>query len=235
MKKITTKEKLYHQVYMELRDYIIQNNMKPGDMLPTEMEMTQALGVSRNVLREAMKSFEIMGVLTSKSGVGVMLNSFNPSFLSSCIFLNLIADSTDLVEQSQEARKVMELGFSKESFDAVTPQSLEKLEGILQKMNEGSDLLDFYELDALFHKTLLEPVGNYVLIAFIEAAWNCDKYYRTQYVHDPLLRFAKHSGIVKALQERDYEKYLEVLEFHFSYIYKKKSTDCSEVTESLAK
>ena len=68
MRNLKTKKK-YFQVYEELKSYIIKNNLKPGDKLPTEMQMSEILGVSRNVLREAIKTFEIIGVLTSKAGV----------------------------------------------------------------------------------------------------------------------------------------------------------------------
>ena len=78
--------KLYFQVYDALREYIIKNNLKPGDKMPTEAEMTEALGVSRNVLREGIKTLEIIGVLSSKPGVGMIINSFNSNFLSSCIY-----------------------------------------------------------------------------------------------------------------------------------------------------
>ena len=58
--------KLYIQVYDEIKNYIYQNNLKPGDKLPTEMDMCRQLGVSRNVLREAIKALEITGVFTRR-------------------------------------------------------------------------------------------------------------------------------------------------------------------------
>ena len=51
--------KLYLQVYDEIKSYIEKNHLMPGDKLPSEMKMCEMLGVSRNVLREAIKSLEI--------------------------------------------------------------------------------------------------------------------------------------------------------------------------------
>ena len=48
--------KLYLQVYDEIKSYIEKNHLMPGDKLPSEMKMCEMLGVSRNVLREAIKS-----------------------------------------------------------------------------------------------------------------------------------------------------------------------------------
>ena len=70
MKSIRKEEKLYIQTFREIRSYIIRNNLKPGDLLPTEQEMSQMLGVSRNVIREAIKSMELMGMVQACAGRG---------------------------------------------------------------------------------------------------------------------------------------------------------------------
>jgi GntR family transcriptional regulator, transcriptional repressor for pyruvate dehydrogenase complex len=219
MKNLKSK-KLYFQVYDELRGYIVKNNLRPGDKLPTEMEMAALLGVSRNVLREAVKTLEIIGVVTSKSGVGMVVNSFNANFLSSCIFLNLIGDDVDLVMQSQEVRKVLEMGFARQSFDTITPEQLAELEIILQKMLQTDSVTNFYELDAEFHKILLRNIKNEVLIAFIDSAWACDKYYRSKFIDDDALRYKKHHQIFDALQKKDFMAFEAALAFHFSYNFK---------------
>ena len=69
-------EKLYIQTFREIRSYIITHELKAGDSLPTEQAMCQMLGVSRNVLREAIKSMELMG-----------MNSIWISFFKTCCFL----------------------------------------------------------------------------------------------------------------------------------------------------
>ena len=62
MNVIKKEKKLYIQAFREIRSYIIRNGLRPGDLLPTEHEMSEKLGVSRNVLREAIKSMELMGM-----------------------------------------------------------------------------------------------------------------------------------------------------------------------------
>ena len=63
-------EKLYIRVFRELRDHILRNNLKPGDLIPTEKELCEKLGVSRNVLRESIKAMELMGIVSSRPGRG---------------------------------------------------------------------------------------------------------------------------------------------------------------------
>ena len=56
------KEKRYTSVYKQLRTYILEHHLQPGDVLPTEQELCELYGVSRNVLREALKGLSVLGV-----------------------------------------------------------------------------------------------------------------------------------------------------------------------------
>ncbi len=223
MKNLKSK-KLYLQVYEEIKNYIVKYNFKPGDKLPTEMEMAEKLGVSRNVLREALKTLEIIGVVSSKPGVGMTLNGFNSNILSSVIFLNLIADGVDLITQTQEVRKVLELGFAKQCFDTMTDKQIEKLEECLDKMKNESDSVELYAIDSEFHRTLYKNIKNDVMVAFVDATWNCEKYYHEKYIKDHIKTYEKHKKIVDALKNKNYEEYLAIMQYHFSYEFKIESS-----------
>ncbi|MEZ7873305.1 MAG: GntR family transcriptional regulator, partial [Eubacteriales bacterium] len=58
-------EKLYSWVFRQIRAYILQNNLQPGDLLPTEQALADMLEVSRNVVREAIKSMELLGMVSA--------------------------------------------------------------------------------------------------------------------------------------------------------------------------
>ncbi|HOQ63999.1 MAG TPA: GntR family transcriptional regulator, partial [Clostridia bacterium] len=70
-------EKLYSRVFRQVRAYILQNNLQPGDLLPTEQALVEMLGVSRNVLREAIKSMELLGMVSAQPGRGTTLKAFS--------------------------------------------------------------------------------------------------------------------------------------------------------------
>jgi DNA-binding FadR family transcriptional regulator len=219
MKNLKQK-KLYHRVYDELKNYIIKNNLRPGDRLPTEMEMCEKLGVSRNVLREAIKTFEIIGVLTSTPGVGTILNKFDANFLSSCMFLNLIDEEVNLVEQALDVRKNLEYAYSRQTFDSITDEQIDELENITKEMGKSLDI-DYYEVDARFHTKLYSNIGNKVLTAIIQSTWECDRAYREKLVYDePSERVFKHQLIVNALKKKEYQTYIEALDYHFKHKFK---------------
>jgi DNA-binding FadR family transcriptional regulator len=57
---------------------MLRNGLKAGDLLPTEQAMSEMLGVSRNVLREAIKSMELMGMVSACPGKGTVIKGVQP-------------------------------------------------------------------------------------------------------------------------------------------------------------
>ena len=128
--------KLYLRVYDELRNYIISARLRPGDKLPTEMEMCDSLGVSRNVLREAIKALEITGVVSSKPGVGIVIQEFNPDNLFRTLFYGLAIDSDSTLDQTLAVRRVLELGFLHEAFQTLEQDDIRSLREQVENMSE---------------------------------------------------------------------------------------------------
>lgn len=225
-------KKLYMQVYDELRDFILQEQLRPGDKLPTEMEMCANLGVSRNVLREAIKTLEITGVVSSKPGVGIVIQEFNPDFLFQTLFYNLTSDSEALLEQTMAVRRVLELGFLRESFTTLLPEDIAELkektaamERIYQQKSEMKGYVssgtEFARVDGQFHNILCRRIENKVLQSIIKAIWHCDRYhkqmFRLRYIRETV---DKHYRIVEALERHDWEAYVEAMHHHFDERYK---------------
>jgi len=62
-------------VQEQLKLYIVESNLKCGDLLPTEKELSIKLGVSRTAIRESLKVLETLGIIETKHGVGRFVKS----------------------------------------------------------------------------------------------------------------------------------------------------------------
>ena len=222
--------KLYLQVYDELRNYIYENNLRPGSKLPTETEMAAQMGVSRNVLREAIKALEITGVVCSKPGVGIIIQEFNPDhFCNSLVYAN-VCEPEKLLVQFRNIRRVLELGFSREAFDSITDEDIQMLKQQLAVMRELTEQshgqtdvtfgLRFTEADAAFHRTLYSRLQMPMLISLLDSFWIMDKNYQSP-TDEQFMNFIlkKHVWITKALEERDYPAFFRAMEFHYEVAY----------------
>jgi len=59
------------KVMDSIKEYIASNDLGPGDRLPSEKVLTSSLNVSRNILREALKSLEAVGLIQIRVGDGM--------------------------------------------------------------------------------------------------------------------------------------------------------------------
>ena len=68
---IVTK-KIYEEIVDQLRDLIARGELKPGQKLPSEREMSESMGVSRASVREALTAMEAIGILDIRPGEGTL-------------------------------------------------------------------------------------------------------------------------------------------------------------------
>lgn len=70
--------RLYEQLERLLQAYVREQGLEPGDRLPSERELAQALRVSRASLRQATVSLEVQGLLEVRHGGGIYVRSLDP-------------------------------------------------------------------------------------------------------------------------------------------------------------
>lgn len=228
--------KLYLQVYDEIKDYIEKNRLMPGDKLPSEMKMCEMLGVSRNVLREAIKSLEITGAVRSTPGVGIVIQEFNADFFLENLIYS-VSDEDQLHKEIKTLRRVVEIGFAKEAFEqmnernlALLKKNVDLMEELFKQIKQAQSTsfgVRFAEADATFHKILFSGVQNHILISIIHFFWASDRFYQMKTSYSNMaLTVEKHQRIYNALKLQDYQKFISAMEFHFNvgYFHQEKET-----------
>lgn len=92
----------FEYILIELEKIIRENNIKPGDRLPSERYLKDKLNVSRQSVREALRALEMLGVVHVKIGEGTYLADFKDHRLFDIIGKFLI--KTD--EQREELKEI---------------------------------------------------------------------------------------------------------------------------------
>ena len=69
--------RLYEQLERLLREYVREHGLQPGDRLPSERVLAEALKVSRASLRQATVSLEVQGLLEVRHGGGIYVRSLD--------------------------------------------------------------------------------------------------------------------------------------------------------------
>jgi DNA-binding FadR family transcriptional regulator len=167
LKTASPRRKLRDVVADRLRDYIIAERLAPGDRLPTETELAQRFGVSRLSLREATKALEFLGIVESKTGVGLSIGQMDLARVTGQLGFHPALHGAS-AEQLIESRIVLETGVlpfvarrmqTEPAIDAA-------LSAIVLQFRSTRQLQAWIELDIAFHRTLLEASGLTPLVAF---------------------------------------------------------------------
>lgn len=152
-------------VEVKLREYLKNKPFLPGDALPTEAELAEALGVSRNVLREALSRLRMLGMIESKKKRGMVLTK--PDILGAFekVLDPLIIDK-DTLQDIFELRLVLEMGLADLLFLRKKQKDVEELEAIAkaEKYDSGKQFRIKSEIE--FHGKLYEMTGNNTLKRF---------------------------------------------------------------------
>lgn len=69
----TEKKKVFLEIVKQLRELIQNENIVPGDKLPSERVLSEMLGVGRSSVREALRSLELLGLIETTHGGGTFL------------------------------------------------------------------------------------------------------------------------------------------------------------------
>ncbi|RKT08641.1 GntR family transcriptional regulator [Streptomyces sp. 3211.6] len=146
-------------VFGHLRSAIERGDYAVGDKLPSEAELCRTLEVSRPVLREALRALQAMGLTVSKSGKGTF------------VLANTVEDPTfgdyaasDLLE----VRRHVEIPVAGYAALRRTPEDLDHLGHLLDRMEQETDTTAWVAMDTVFHLAVAEASRNPVFRRVIE-------------------------------------------------------------------
>nr|WP_295969889.1 GntR family transcriptional regulator [uncultured Bacillus sp.] len=71
-----SEHKVYIEIVKQLREMIFREQLKPGDKLPSERELSERLMVGRSSVREALRALELLGLIETKRGEGTFIRDF---------------------------------------------------------------------------------------------------------------------------------------------------------------
>ncbi len=231
MLKEIKKENLSKTIIKALGEYIIVNNLKSGDRLPTEKVLAEEFKVGRNVVREAIKALETIGIVNSKPGIGTVLSSDGVKpFLLPFIF-GIVLEDSDLTHIA-ELRLTLEVGAARQAVLLASDEELEdmmilakELDALKTKfeLNE-SEIKDLALKENNFHKKLLElshnPINEkfgHLWCIFFSRVRDTGELSRVHKAGKIKGERVTHEQIVEAIMSRDEDAAAKLIKTHMSY------------------
>lgn len=152
---------LSDRIAAEVERLIHDEQLKPGDRLPSEREMAQLLNVSRPSLREAVRILQARGRLVVKHGQGVFIEPPRPERELRAA----LGDTSLTLQELYAMREVLEVPAAGWAAQNITEEGLAEVRATLDALNAAGDAnpIDYDQLRALdadFHLSIAVAAGN---------------------------------------------------------------------------
>ncbi|WP_156899560.1 FadR/GntR family transcriptional regulator [Pleomorphomonas koreensis] len=152
-----------------LADHIDRAGMKPGDKLPTERELSLALGVGRSTVREVIRQLQALGVAEPRVGSGTFLiRTISPATVHMPLSLDM-SHLRDALLQTLEVRRGLEVEASAVAALRHTPEDVPAMEAALIEMERVHiDKGTAGREDLAFHLSIYDSTHNPLFSRLIE-------------------------------------------------------------------
>lgn len=206
MFKPVIKTRIYEEITSRIRVMVEKGDLRAGDRLPSERDLSAAFRVSRPSVREALKTLENQGYLEIRQGEGTYISRNHIEQFVEPLAAVILTEKEYQV-QILEMRRIIEPQIASLAAERATRDEMSRMEKTLSLQKEkvrmgetGSDL------DKIFHYVIAEAAKNKLLMRIIDTATdlfseNRDRY--LQFAERPEESVRYHKEILSAITAGD--------------------------------
>lgn len=216
-------EKTYSNVIQYIKDLVQTGVLSEGDKLPTERELSLQLNLSRNSIREALRTMETLGIIESRQGSGnYLVGNIGKAFKETLIMMLLMSKIN--YREINEVRRAIELQAYEIALHKMSEDQLSKLSERLIKL-EHANGQDRIKNDREFHHELVAITNNTIMIAIMEAMADVFEEgiaHNLQEMNDKdrIKEMQYHKEIVESIQKKELQRGLRAVSKHYDLIDK---------------
>ena len=193
----------------KIQAMIVSGDLKPGQRLQPEKELSESLGLSRSSLREAVKALELIRVLDVRRGDGTYVTTLEPSLLLEAVsFVVDMHQDHSLIEMF-EVRRILEPAAAALAVKNLDDAALDQLRSMVDEVDESTSVEDLVAHDLAFHARIIAAGGNAYLSSLLDALGSHTvraRIWRGLTEEKSVTRtLDEHHAIVEALAQRDAE------------------------------
>lgn len=158
-----------------IKSFIIQKKLKPGDPLPTELQLCEELQTSRSSIREAVRKLEALRIVRVAHGKGMYVGDLSLEPLVETLAFRATASLGHDFSELQgviEVRQALDLGIAEQvtsQMKGTQQQELEELTNEMEMLATNGET--FLSQDIAYHSRIIEFTNNPVLSQLAHSLW----------------------------------------------------------------
>ncbi len=204
-------------VARNLLNFLLTSELRRGDRLPPERVLAEAAGVSRPVIREALKALGFLGLLEVRPGDGTFLADTQSALLPKVIQWSMLLGEKPTRDVIQ-ARAYIEVAVARVAATERTDEDVAILRDHLETMfGAVTDKTTFREADVAFHLALAAASSNVVFVDLLNSmhalldVWS----ERTlEASRDLVPYYHEHLAVFKAVEAQDPDAASQAMDEH---------------------
>jgi GntR family transcriptional regulator, transcriptional repressor for pyruvate dehydrogenase complex len=218
--RVTRMPRLSDTVAKQMLDAIVTGSYREGDILPSERELSDQFGVSRTVIREAVRTLATRGIVEVQSGRGVRVIPPHPDRVTEAVALLMRADGVLDFSKVHEVRTMLETYFAGVAAERGTEADHRELEELLDAWEDATgDVVTSSRLDVDFHRAIAKAGRNELFLVLLDSIAGVlleNRRATLALEHHHVKVYAEHRAIVAAIEARDPEAARRAMAAHLS-------------------
>ena len=194
-----TNIRLYEQLAEKIREQIVDGHLSTGDKLPNERELAERFGVSRTVVREALKTLKQEGLIEVRPGAGTFVVDATGEALTQTFGLMMSIGNRSLTDII-EIREILEPEIAALAAQRAKAKDIEAMERAVELMDANfEDIHKYAREDHSFHFALATATQNVIIPRLIAS------------IVDLLDELREKIGTVDGARERGQEHHRQII------------------------
>lgn len=209
---------VHDAIIKQIKNYIKNNKLKTNAKLPSERKLAESLNVSRNSIREALKSMQSQGYLKIIPGLGTFVISIDILDVEE----EIITDTSRL-ENLLQVREMLDTYSAKLALKKIDKEKMAYLYNLVEEENErhlSGNTKDLPNVN--FELEITKITENNLLINMysnFQLTWRSFWNEKDVLVLPNSVRYKEHMNIIKALEKGDIKKLEKVVLEHIKSIH----------------
>jgi GntR family transcriptional repressor for pyruvate dehydrogenase complex len=207
--QVTREPRLSDKVANLLLESITNGDVRPGERLPSERVLGEQFGVSRTVIREAVRALVAKGVIEVRTGSGLRVAAVNASAVTESMTLFLRGQAGMDYGTIHEVRAMIEIQVAGLAAERRTDDDIAAMREICDRMaTELDDVTAASSSDVAFHRKLAEATHNELYVIMLDSIGDILLEVRRETLGVPgriALGVKVHRGILARVEAGDVE------------------------------